>query len=71
MKNRYVICVNNSEYQASLEKRKLYRIIEDDKAEKLNLVRIIDESGEDYLYPSSYFLGIKLDKGIEEAIAMA
>jgi len=71
MKNRYVICVNNSEYQASLEKRKLYRIIEDDKAEKLNLVRIIDESGEDYLYPSSYFLGIKLDKGIEKAIAMA
>lgn len=70
MKKRFVICVNNSEYQASLEKRKLYQIIEDSKANKLNLIRVIDESGEDYLYPNSYFLGIKLNRELEKAIEM-
>jgi hypothetical protein len=71
MKTKFFVCVNNDGYHASLEKRKLYQVIEDRDAEVLNLVRIIDESGEDYLFPSNHFLGIKLNKDIEEAIMMA
>jgi len=68
MKAKFIVCINNDGYESSLEKRKLYQAIFDDKAEVLNMVRIIDESGEDYLYPSNYFLGIKLNKEIEDAI---
>lgn len=71
MKTRFYICINNDGYQASLEKRKLYQIVEDSQAEKLNMIRIIDESGEDYLFPSDYFLGVKLNKIVEESILMA
>jgi hypothetical protein len=68
MKTKFIVCINNNGYEASLEKRKLYQVIEDNKAEPLDLVRVVDESGEDYLYPANYFLGIKLNKEIEEAI---
>lgn len=68
MKTKLIVCVNNEGFEASLEKRKLYQVIEDYTAEQMNLVRVIDESGEDYLYPSSLFLGINLRKEIEEAI---
>ncbi len=62
MKTKLIVCVNNKGFEASLEKRKLYQVIEDYSAEQMNLVKVIDESGEDYLYPSSLFLGIKLRK---------
>ena len=68
MKKKYLICINNEGYSTSIEKRKLYERVEDSESEKFNLVRIIDESGEDYLYPGNYFLGIKLNKEIEEAV---
>jgi hypothetical protein len=68
MKTKFIVCINNDGYESSLEKRKLYQVINDDIAEVLNMVRVIDESGEDYLYPSNYFLGIKLNKEIEDAI---
>ena len=68
MKTKFIVCINNNGYEASLEKRKLYQVIEDSKAESLDLVRVVDESGEDYLYPANYFLGIKLNKEFEEAI---
>ncbi len=57
---KFLLCVNNDEYEASLELRKLYEIIPDKEAEKHNQVRIIDESGEDYLYPSDYFAPVRL-----------
>ena len=47
-----MLCVRNDSYEASLEPRKIYRVVEDEKAEARALVRVIDESGEDYLYPS-------------------
>lgn len=68
MNKKFIICINNDGYETSLEKRKLYQVIEDSKAELIDLVRVIDESGEDYLYPANCFLGIKLNKEIEEAI---
>jgi hypothetical protein len=54
-----------------LEKRKVYRVISDEKAEKDGYIRVIDESGEDYLYPSSYFVHIQLPQEAEQAIAAA
>jgi len=52
----------------ALEKRKIYALIPDAIAEKHNQVRVIDESGEDYLYPASCFIPINLSKGVENAI---
>ncbi|MGH9642835.1 MAG: hypothetical protein ACRD3Q_10435 [Terriglobales bacterium] len=60
MAHSFVICVRNDDHPASLELRKLYELIPDPKASKLHLVRIIDESGEDYLYPQDYFVPVKL-----------
>ena len=54
---RYVICVRNGTYRASLEPRKVYRVIED-PADESSLTRVIDESGEDYLYPRDYFVRV-------------
>lgn len=60
MKNRFLLCVNNKGYEASLEVRKLYETIPDKEAERHGQVRIIDESGEDYLYPAGYFAPVRL-----------
>jgi len=60
MKNKLLLCVNNEGYEASLELRKLYENIPDKEAERHNQLRIIDESGEDYLYPTAYFAPIRL-----------
>lgn len=61
---RFAICVDNSEYPASLEKHKLYRVLPDADAAKDGDVRVIDESGEDYLFPAQYFILIDLPRGI-------
>jgi len=60
MKNKFLVCVENKGYEASLELRKLYETIPDREAEQHGQVRIIDESGEDYLYPAKYFDPIRL-----------
>ncbi len=51
MNQNFVICIDNDEYPASLERRKLYEIVPDAEAESLGQLRVKDESGEDYLYP--------------------
>lgn len=74
MKNggtQFAICVRNSGYPASLEIRKLYRMIPDAAAAEHHQVRVIDESGEDYLYPEDYFVAVQLPKAAEEAILRA
>jgi len=60
MKHKFLLCVDNEGYEASLEVRKLYEKIPDKEADRHNQVRIIDESGEDYLYPSKFFASIRL-----------
>jgi len=65
---RFAICVDNSEYPVSLELHKLYRVIPDDDAKKDGDLRIIDESGEDYLYPADYFLLVDMPRGIARAL---
>ncbi|HEV8316877.1 MAG TPA: hypothetical protein VGQ10_05685 [Vicinamibacterales bacterium] len=67
-KHQFAICVRNDDYPASLELRKLYRIIDDDFAQQHALLRVIDESGEDYLYPDSYFVRVALPKPVEQAL---
>ncbi len=56
----FVVCVDNCNYEVSLETRKLYEIITDVDAEKHGQIRVIDESGEDYLYPATLFNRITL-----------
>ena len=67
----FVVCVDNTEYPASLERRKIYQVLPDEQAEQHSLVRVIDESGEDYLYPSDYFLPVDLPQPVQQALALA
>ena len=71
MASNYVVCVKNDDYPASLEVRKLYSRIPDSEAERHGQVRIVDESGEDYLYPAEYFRAIELPLEVERSIAGA
>lgn len=57
---RFAVCVDNSEYPASLELHKVYRVLPDKDAELDGDLRIVDESGEDYLYPAAYFVLVDL-----------
>lgn len=67
--NHYVICVSNQNYPASLELRKLYPVLEDTFAAEHGMLRVIDESGEDYLFPSEYFVRVELPASIEKTLA--
>jgi hypothetical protein len=60
IKQTFLLCVDNEGYEASLELRKLYQKLPDREAQRHNQVRIVDESGEDYLYPSEFFAPIRL-----------
>jgi hypothetical protein len=70
-KKRFVVCIDNSDYPASLEVRKIYEVLPDVTAADLDQLRIIDESGEDYLYPSSRFIEITLSKPAIAALSSA
>jgi hypothetical protein len=54
-RSRHVVCLTNSGYGASLERRKIYVALADAKADRAGFVRVVDESGEDYLYPKGLF----------------
>ncbi len=71
MKKYFMICVDNRGYEASLEIRKLYEVLPDKAAEKHRQTRVIDESGEDYLYPESYFAPIRLPVITKEKLEVA
>ena len=67
----FVVCINNKGYPASLEIRKLYQAIPDETAAKVRQVRVIDESGEEYLYPENYFAAVRLPQAAERALLRA
>lgn len=67
---QYVVCVRNAECE-DLEIRKIYEVLADKKADREGYVRIVDESGEDYLYPASYFVAIPLPQRAMTALAEA
>lgn len=60
MNKHFVICIDNTGYESSLETRKLYETLIDKPAEKHHQLRVIDESGEDYLYPANFFAPVRL-----------
>jgi len=66
-----VVCIDNDGYPASLEKRKIYVALRDRDAEEHGLLRIIDESGDDYLYPKALFRLIDLPETIRKAVLAA
>ena len=66
-----VVCVENDGYAVSLEKRKIYVALRDAAAEKHGMLRIIDESGEDYLYPKALFRPIALPQAVKKAVLAA
>ena len=65
---QFAVCIRNEGYEASLELRKIYEILQDAKADKHGMIRVIDEEGEDYLYPQEWFLPIQLPETIEQAV---
>jgi hypothetical protein len=72
MKNsKFVICIDNTDYPAALEKRKIYETLPDTDAAKTGLIRVVDESGEDYLYPASCFIDANLSKETQAALISA
>jgi len=64
----FVICVRNEGYRASLDLRKLYPVLPDNFAEEHNMIRVVDESGEDYLYPANYFVRLDLPQSVEQTL---
>lgn len=66
-----MICIRNEDYPASLEVRKIYLRLPDPEAEAKQLLRIIDELGEDYLYPSSFFLPVELSPETAQVVLAA
>jgi hypothetical protein len=63
-KGHYVVCVSNRGYRASLVLRRIYRTLADPDAAKRSLVRVVDESGEDYLYPTTMFVAIDIPREV-------
>ena len=68
LNHRIAICVDNTDYELSLERRKVYPVLPDTDAERDDYVRIIDETGEDYLFPASRFVFLTVTTEIEEAV---
>jgi len=65
---RFAVCVNNADYPASLELHKIYQVLADDDAKANGDIRVVDESGEDYLYPVSCFINIEVPHAVEESL---
>jgi hypothetical protein len=64
----FVVCINNADYPASLELHKIYRAVPDEEAALDGDVRVIDESGEDYLYPADNFVYIEVPEAVKQAL---
>jgi hypothetical protein len=70
-RQQLVVCVSNESHSASLEKRKIYVALSDPAAEKHGLIRVVDESGGDYLYPKTFFRSIALPQAVKKAVLAA
>jgi len=68
--NRLVLCIENKDCE-DLEKHKIYQMLPDEAADKEEYIRVIDESGEDYLYPRSYFIVVLLPREAQEALQLS
>jgi hypothetical protein len=70
-RKQFLICVDNTGYAASLERRKIYQAVADAAAARLRLTRIVDESGESYLYPEDLFVSVSLPAAVRKAVLQA
>lgn len=70
-KRQLVLCLRNTGYEVSLERHKIYRVLSDREAAEHNQLRVVDESGEDYLYPASYFAPIELPERLRREVLSA
>ena len=70
-KKQFAVCVNNTDYAASLIVRKIYEVLPDEEAAKDDFIRVIDESGEDYLYHRSHFVLVDFPAEVEHALTAA
>jgi hypothetical protein len=68
---QFAVCINNADYPASLELHKIYRVLPDEDAAIDGDIRVIDESGEDYLYPAEYFVFVELPQSVEKSLLQA
>lgn len=66
--SKFVICMKNKGYEASLELRKVYQVVPDPEAQALDQIRVIDESGDDYLFPADYFAPVDLPASVAEQV---
>jgi len=69
--SKFVVCIKNDGYEASLELRKIYQVLPDKEAESHKMLRVIDESGEDYLFPASFFSPISLPQTLIKELDLA
>ncbi len=69
--SEYVVCIDNTGYPASLELHKIYRTLRDDNAADSGDLRVVDESGEDYLYPAAGFVAISLPEPVRSSLRRA
>ena len=69
--HKFAVCVNNADYPVSLELHKIYRVLTDEDAATDGDIRVIDESGEDYLYPADYFIVVDLPQAVEKSLLQA
>jgi hypothetical protein len=67
----FAVCISNAEYPASLERHKIHQVLPDEEVARDGDIRAIDESGEDYLYPASFFVAIEVPQEVERAILHA
>ena len=68
---KFAVCIENDDYEAPLELHKIYRVLADKDAEVDGDIRVIDESGEDYLYPADWFVFIELPHALEKSLLRA
>lgn len=68
---RFAVCIANEGYEASLERNKIYAVVEDWDATADGDIRIVDESGEDYLYPSTWFVMIEVPQAVQDSVIRA
>lgn len=68
---KFAVCINNADYPAALEVHKIYRVLPDDDAAIDGDIRVVDKSGEDYIYPAEYFVFVELPSSVEKSLLRA
>jgi len=69
MKTRFALCKSNSDFEASLERNKIYRVVADKSGASHGLIRVVDESGEDYLFPQDLFVKVTLTADLQKLLS--